>query len=952
MQIKLSFLHSRVARRIFGLFVVSTLIPVVVLAFFSYGQICSLTEQGAEKHLKQEAKSYGYMLNARLSLLDEALTQVVATTDQSNADIAQHFSTFFPHLGILHNSTDISMLWGKNIAPFFLSDLEKEFLNSGKTLLYPRHHSGEASQIYMLRLIQKAQKPFVIIAYIDPIFLWGKADEFDLQLGFCVFGENNVEAFCSKPELSHILKSASILSKETDKMQTVDALFINSWELYLKPRFFLEKLHIVFSQPEKDVLASHNTFKTIFAGVILLSTLIIFLVSLSIIRRNTKPLEALMEGIHRISNDNFNKPVPVTSQDEYGELARSFNTMSNRVSRQLEVLTALSGIDRLILTRLKIGDIVSIIMTRTNQIISSDIVSMALVDKENESNLTTYTSHTSCSKRRDQIEEGRCPMSEEEAIQLALSRSFKTMNKGQQLPHYLNPLLEYNAQYFLVLPVIINNKLAAILSLGFVDHITLNEEDLSWAKDYTDRIAVALSNASWEEDMYYQANYDVLTNLPNRQLLKDRLEHAIVQANRDNSIVAVLFIDLDRFKSINDSLGHSVGDELLKAISQRITHCIRKDDSVARMGGDEFIIVLSTDNKGSLASSYIATIADKLLKSIAEPLMLEKHEIRVTASIGIVMYPDDGIEIESLIKNADAAMYHAKDKGKGNYQFYSEKINESSLNKLLLESDLIGAVDRGEFELYYQPKVDANTGKMQGAEGLIRWNHPTKGLISPFRFIPIVEGSSLIITIGNWVIRSACFQNKQWQEQGLEPILVAVNVAVKQLLHPGFVDSVKSAISDSGLDPRWLELEITESAAMDDMKGTITVLHELKTLGVSLSIDDYGTGYSSLQYMKDFPVDVLKIDQSFVFNLLKSQKDVAIIKSTILLAHDFGLKVIAEGVETEAHQKHLAEWGCDELQGYLFSRPVPAEEFTLLFKDSLFPNDVAIETKELSTHPA
>jgi diguanylate cyclase (GGDEF)-like protein len=625
-------------------------------------------------------------------------------------------------------------------------------------------------------------------------------------------------------------------------------------------------------------------------------------------------------------------------------LAKSFNVMSSRISRQLEVLTALSGIDRLILTRLKIEDIVSVIMTRTTHIISSDMVSMALVDKESESFLTIYTSHSS---QRHKVEESQCPISEEEAIQLAVAGSFTAAKKDQQpFPNYLSPLSAGGAQYFLILPVMINHKLVAILSLGFVDRIKLTEEDQGWARDYVGRIAVALSNASWEEKMYYQAHYDVLTGLPNRQFLYDQLKHAMAQARRDDFVVGVLFIDLDRFKSINDSLGHTVGDQLLKAVSQRISHCIRKEDSVARMGGDEFVVILSTNDQGKLASSYVAAIADKLLKHIAEPLMLEEHEIRVSASIGIVIYPDDGVEIETLIKNADSAMYHAKDKGKGNYQFYSEELNESSLNKLLLESDLIGAVDREEFELYYQPKVDAKTGKMQGAEGLIRWNHPTKGLISPFRFIPFIEESHLIITVGEWVIRSACFQNKKWQQQGLQPILVAVNVAVKQLLHPGFVDGVASAIKDSGLESRWLELEITESAAMDDMKGTITVLHELKKLGVSLSIDDYGTGYSSLQYMKDFPVDVLKIDQSFVFNLLTSSKDAAIIQSTILLAHSFGLKVIAEGVETEAHQKYLAELGCDELQGYLFSRPVPVDEFALLFGESLLPDSAGEESDE------
>jgi len=941
MRIESTFLRSKVARRIFGLFVISTLVPVALLAFFSYRQINTLTNESVQKHLRQEAKGYGGALYARLGFLDKELTQIASFTSEEILDIKsipKRVSGYFLGIRFLKRGSKTKTTWGNRFDSPTLSDLESEFLGNGKTLILTEQRLNLSPQIYLLRTIKpNNSESYIIAALVNPDYLWGKKETFDLRLGFCIFDENNVSLFCSEPNLQEMLNPTYSQVKSSNELLGENILFTNLWELYLKPHYFLPKLTIVFSQAKNEALAPLNTFKSIFGGVIIFSLLAVAYISIYLIRRNMKPLELLTDGINRISNDDFSHPVPVTSQDEFGLLASSFNSMSSRISRQLSVLTALAEIDRLILTRLKIEDIISVVMTRTSQIIPSDLITVAVMDKDNENLLVTHTTDFNHLKG---IYESNCKISQQEIADLAAPwLLIATKNEKHQLYEYLKPMILRGANYSLVLPVSVNEKLVAILILGFVNSPLLSDVDKVWARDYADRIAVAFSNASWEETLYYQAHYDVLTGLPNRQLLNDRLQQALLQAKREDSAIALLFIDLDRFKSVNDSLGHSLGDSLLKEVAERINHNIREGDSAARMGGDEFIVVLPNITRDSSTSTRVAMTAEKLLECISKPLALEGHDIRVTASIGIVLFPNDGVEVDKLIKNADAAMYHAKEKGKGNYQFYSEKLNASTLKRLLLESDLIGAVDRNEFELYYQPKVKASSGKMLGAEALIRWNHPNRGLVPPFEFIPLVEQTSMIITIGEWVIRTACFQNKSWQQQGLEAILVAVNVAVNQLLHPGFVDSVEKALRDSELEPRWLELEITESAAMDNMKGTLLVLNELKTLGVSLSIDDYGTGYSSLQYMKDFPVDVLKIDQSFIFNLLDSPKDAAIVQSTIALAHNFGLKVIAEGVETKAHQIYLAEQGCDELQGYLFSRPLPAEEFIVLLKEGLDNTD-------------
>ncbi len=925
MQIQLTFLRSKIARRIFGLFIISTLVPVIFLAFFSYRQINTLTHESVQNHLRQEAKSYGNTLYYRLNLLEESLIQLASRLSQKRVkteNFQEQFSSYFSSVGIVDNTLAINMLWGNKFPSPSLTDQQKKHLEN-KSLILTRQNTNKLILVYR----PPAIKASTLIAQINPGFLWGERGSFDLRLSFCVLNENAFYLFCSDPSIE----------------KTKDQLFKNSWNLYLKPRYFIEKFSIVFSQPKNEALAPLNIFKTIFSGVILFSLLVVAYISIYLIRKNTLPLESLMDGINRISNDDFKHPVPVTSHDEFGLLATSFNSMSSRISKQLDVLNALAEIDQLILTRLKTEDILSIIMTRTGQVIYSDLISVALVNKDNQYHLETYTSG---SKHHNGIEQRQYQINQTEVNELTTPWLFQTIKDNKPLSNYLEPLANRQVNCFLILPLVISNKLTAIISLGFFKDPALSISDKSWAREYANRIAVALSNASWEQTLYHQAHYDVLTGLPNRQLLNDRLQQALFQAKKEQSLVAIFFIDLDRFKSINDSLGHAMGDNLLQVIAQRIERNIYKGNSVARMGGDEFIVLLPSINQDSSAITQVAVIAETLLNRIAEPVQLDGHDIRISASIGIGISPDDGIDADTLIKNADIAMYHAKDKGKGNFQFYSEKLNKSTLKRLLLESDLIGAIERNEFELYYQSKVIASTGKIVGAEALIRWNHPTKGLVPPFEFIPIIETTSMIISLGDWVIRTACFQNKKWQQQGVPAILVAVNVAVKQLLHPGFVESVEKALQDSGLDPCWLELEITESAAMDDMKGTIAVLHQLKALGISLSIDDYGTGYSSLQYMKDFPIDVLKIDQSFIFKVLENHQDAAIVQSTITLAHNFGLKVIAEGVETQAHQEYLAEQGCDELQGYFFSRPVPVKDFIKLLKSPNESISITIGNKE------
>ncbi|RJF97485.1 putative bifunctional diguanylate cyclase/phosphodiesterase [Noviherbaspirillum saxi] len=436
-----------------------------------------------------------------------------------------------------------------------------------------------------------------------------------------------------------------------------------------------------------------------------------------------------------------------------------------------------------------------------------------------------------------------------------------------------------------------------------------------------------------ETQLNYLATHDTVTGLPNRMLLMDRLRQMIMDAKRRHDQFVVSFIDLDRFKWVNDSLGHEAGDTLLKIMSRRMSSCLRESDTVARIGGDEFVLL--TQDAGNREQTM--QMLGRVMAAVSMPLTLDGHEVAVTCSLGCSTYPDDGQDAEALLKCADAAMYRAKEMGRNKVQIYDMELRSQTDKRVRLETDLRHAVERGELVLHYQPQVDLQDGSIVGVEALLRWQHPELGSIAPAGFIPIAEDSGLIVPIGEWVIHQACMQNKAWQQAGLPPIRVAVNLSPKQLSAPGLIDFIAQCLSTSGLDPSHLELELTESASMDDPDTIIPLMHKLKTLGVRLSIDDFGTGYSNMQYLKNFPVDSLKMDGSFVREITTDSRSLAIADAIVAMAHRLGLQVVAEMAETEDQVMLLASHGCDHVQGYYFSRPVGAAECAELLHAARLP---------------
>jgi len=450
---------------------------------------------------------------------------------------------------------------------------------------------------------------------------------------------------------------------------------------------------------------------------------------------------------------------------------------------------------------------------------------------------------------------------------------------------------------------------------GTVTHFVVSQYDVTETRDA-------------QEALRHLATHDPLTGLPNRTLLHDRLQRMMAAAQRHNSQIWVVLLDLDRFKFFNDSLGHKAGDAFLKIVAERLQHVLRQTDTVARLGGDEFILLLS-EQPGTRLNFVLL---DRIAHAVGQGIVFEQKEFFLNCSMGVAAYPADGVDANALIERADLAMFQAKERGRGNYQFYTADMNDRALERLRIDNALRTALERGELLLHYQPQLDLSSGRVVGMEALLRWRHPDMGMVLPDRFIAVAEETGLIVPIGDWVLRTACRRVRALHDAGFEQMRVAVNLSARQFGHSELLASIEAALAEAGIAPRFLEIELTESLIMKDVDQAIHILNDLKRLGVTLSIDDFGTGYSSLAYLKRFPLDILKIDRSFVADVSADPDDAAIVASIISLAHNLRLKVIAEGVETGEQLAYLRRQGCDQMQGYYFSRPVEFDAVLALMR--------------------
>jgi diguanylate cyclase (GGDEF)-like protein len=969
-------LQSRFGRRLLLLFVGCALIPIVVLATLSYRHVSSQLLMQSEIRLHQANKALGLAIYERLLLLDATLrsippaalvqlgagsplsrTPAQAPTDARELE-AGRMLTAGLDLVASRRFVALEFVSATGVRTPVFGRLERNpvderpidsDLEAGLPAVIVHPRPGASASVYMLRRIdRRGGIRGTLVGEVSPEFLWGTLDQGMPSAGtaISVVDDSGVVLFSSTagaPASSGVLEADEQYLREltrptadsVDKAPSDAAPYVtSSWPLVLDEVFASSNWHLVLGQSKAEVLGPMSKFTPTLLAVVAVSCLVALLLSLQQIRRGIVPLVELQAGTRRIAQRDFGSRVSVNSRDEFEELGASFNSMAAQLDRQFQALATAAEIDRAVLSTRDVAGIMETVIARVRDVCPCDLVSITLVAPDGTKSLPgilhDYRDSTSRHLRVDlRLEDVQVLLEGSETLTLPLP--------GQELPAYLAPMGERGATSVFVLPLRYQSQLIGVIALGDSASPPPPEEYHLQARRLADQAAVALTNARMLDQVRTLAFVDSLTGLPNRLSYKERLSQALDDAHRDSKLVAAFFIDLDHFSRINDTLGHDAGDQLLQHVAVRLrSSCRGRDDQVtpaaelmapevARLGGDEFTVIMP----GLTDPEDAAKLARRILSSLAHPIRVADQEVFVNASIGIAIYPFDGEDLETLLMHADTAMYKAKEQGGSSYQTYSRSMNAMAMQRLTLENDLRRALEREEFEVHYQPIVDASTGLVSGAEGLVRWRHPDLGLLLPGEFIPLAEENGLIVPLGEWVLRTVCGQNREWQEAGLHRIRVVCNLSSRQLKRT-LADTVGRALQATALEARYLGLELTESMLVNHEKEGTDTLHALRAMGLHLSVDDFGTGYSSFSYLKHFPLDALKIDRSFVREIASHPDDAAITTAIIAMGHALGLKVVAEGVETEAQRNLLRKQGCDEMQGYLFSRPACAADFAKL----------------------
>lgn len=927
--IQKNFLRSKVGRRIFTLFIISALVPIVFLAALYQVHGRNMLIEQAYGRLHETSAAHGESVYDRLVLADNALQGAVGELKQgaSLEHVSSHIDTVFRSLQIIRGGKESQSY--ERVRELFSAMPEgaQRRVSQGGATLVTRPLPGQQASIYLLRAIDPSRPAAgIVAAEIEHKYLWTERDSSPHQTELCVFDQHYARLSCSgvfelgilpSVLLEHQGTSSGALEWENDGRTYIG----NFREVFLDATFGIPGWIIVVGQPKKIAIETLGGFTDIFWPSLGVSLLLTVLLSLTQIRRTMGPLEKLTDATARLGEKDFSTKIHVDSGDEFQQLSDSFNAVTARLGRQFDVMSTLSAIDRAILFDLNIDRVVEEVLLSVRAIYKLPWAGIAVLDRDNPEHAQVFSISTAraraLDKQRQQLRDAR-------RILLAPADGYWT--KADDLDHPAISVRDFpEVREIFNLPIASKSGIGGLMMLAYEQRPEFGKDDLAHMHDFADRVGVALSAVARDEQLFRQARYDSLTGLPNRFLLIERLKQEAAHAQRTDKEFAVLYIDLDRFKQVNDTLGHAAGDTLLQEAAHRLRSCVRESDTVARVGGDEFTIVMSGFGDAKVA----ATVAGHIITAMDKPFVISGTENFVSASIGIAMFPRDGSSPNELLRNADTAMYRAKASGRSTYVFFEEDMNAEVVRIATLDRELRRALSENQLTLHYQPQIDLRSGTICGAEALVRWNHPQRGLLKPGTFIDFAEDSGLIVALGQFVLSEACQQYVAWRNAGIDVGHIAVNVSSRQFRQTWFADSIEEVLQKTGMPTKALTLEITENVVIDEVEEVSATLARLKKTGIRIEIDDFGTGYSSMSYLETLPIDTLKIDRAFITTIDAAGRGGVIAKLVLDMARSLGKTVVAEGIEKIDQLHFLQQHECDVGQGFLFSEPVPPANFSV-----------------------
>jgi len=908
-------LRSRVGRRILLLFILSALLPVAVLTLLTAAHIRVLEREQVRAQLAQEGAAYARGLWERLMAAHLQLGVQAAALRQGQKPAGQDGAMPWRQVALwrLQGEGGEAGRGAADVLP--ASDALREHLRSGASALWMPDPAGG---MRLVRALDPAQlQRGVLVAELDEAYLWAGGDDVSDPGEVCVLDGQRHVLFCSTLEARQALQADA----------GVEPWLLDLRPLSLQARFAVPDWTVAALRLQPGGPVGWSQIVHSYLTVVLLALLLVLLLSLVQVRRTLVPLLQLTEGARRYAQQDFQATLPVNGNDEFAELAQAMNAMATRLGQQIQTLQALSEIDQHILARVELGEVIERVQQRLQEL-WRDAVSAVVVFDPQAADFGIVHLYSGA--------EGvtaRLPTQLQPWLLERVARVYDGVwldSATPDLPDFLNMMVHSGAQRILVLPIYWQERVHGLLALGLKEHGGFGPQEVQRARELGNRIGVALAAHARDEELKYRAYHDALTGLPNRALLIERLGQEIAHARRAAQRVAVLFLDLDRFKDINDSLGHDLGDQLLCQVAERLSACTREGDTVARLGGDEFVVLLP----GLGMAQQAVRLATEMMTLLREPYMLERSENHVGVSVGVAVFPDDGTLATELLKKADMAMYRAKASGRNRIVFFEEAMNIAQQQRMRLERELRQALARRQFELHYRPRFRLDDGRLSGAQALLRWRHPELGWVEPERFLPLAEEIGLVAELTRWLFEEVCTQQALWLNAGLAIETVTVGLTPCQLQAGTLVQQVRAALHSAELPAHALALEIPEGALAERIDAVAEPLRELRRMGVALMLDEFSTGRASLLYLQHVPIDTIKISAAFVRGLGRDSAATSISYAIATLARALGKTVLAEGVETAEQAELLQAWGCELADGSYYSRVLSAAELEQLLTPS------------------